>query len=89
MICSDPVAENLNDKKLYGTEFCSTKLAADVCLPKMVAGLLSPPKRSFIPPKISWAFFYLQNVVLSLTTNDRLSNAFILPLLRKFQLTLY
>ena len=49
MICSDAVAENSNDRKLYGTELYSTKIAADICLPKMVAGLLSHPKRQFYP----------------------------------------
>ena len=47
------VAENSNDRKLQGTEFHFMNLAADICLPKMVAGLLSHPKRhSFILPKI-------------------------------------
>ena len=43
------VAENSNDRKLQGTEFYSTNLAADIFLPKMVAGLLSHPKRQFFP----------------------------------------
>ena len=33
-------------------EFYSTKLVADICLPKMVAGLLSHPNGGFIPLKI-------------------------------------
>ena len=38
-------------RKLQGTEFYSTNLAADICLPKMEAGLLSNPKRQFYPSK--------------------------------------
>ena len=47
------VGENLNDRKLQGKEFYFTNLAADICLPKMVAGLLSHPKRHFYPPVLS------------------------------------
>ena len=47
MICSDAVAENSDDRKLY-----STDLAADICLPKMVAELLSRPKWQFYPSEI-------------------------------------
>ena len=51
LICSDVVAENSNDRKLQGTEFHLTNLAVDICLPKMVAGLLSHPKRQLYPPE--------------------------------------
>ena len=33
------------------SEFYFTNLAADICLPKMEAGLLSQPKWQFYPPK--------------------------------------
>ena len=53
LICSDVVAENSNDRKLQGMVFYSTNLAADICLPKKVAGLLSHPKRQLLSlPKI-------------------------------------
>ena len=45
------VAENSTDRKLQGTEFHFTNFAADICLPKVVAGLLSHPKRQFYPPE--------------------------------------
>ena len=34
-------------------------LEADICLPKMVAGLLSPPKRQFYPSENNTYSFYL------------------------------
>ena len=46
------VDENSNDRKLKGTEFYSTNLAADICLSKMVAELLSTAK---------WHFHTLEN----------------------------
>ena len=45
------VAENSNDRKLQGTEFDFTNLAADICLPKIVAELLSHLKWQFYPPE--------------------------------------
>ena len=53
------VAENSNDRKLSGTEFYFTNLAADICLPKMVAELLSHPKRQFHPPENNRHSFFL------------------------------
>ena len=52
MICSDAVAENSNDRKLQGMEIHSTKLGADICLPKVVGELLSCQNGSFVLPKI-------------------------------------
>ena len=46
-ICLDVVAEN--NSKLQVTEFYSMNLAANICFPKMVAGLLAHPKRQFYP----------------------------------------
>ena len=46
-MCSDVVDENSNDRKLKGAEFYSTNLAADICLSKMVAELLSTAKWQF------------------------------------------
>ena len=48
LICSDAVAENSNDRKLQGIGLYSTNLAADICLPKTVAGLLLHPKRQLL-----------------------------------------
>ena len=59
MVCSDVVTETSNDRKLQRTEFHSTKLAADICLPKMVAGLLSHPKRQFYPSENNGHSFFL------------------------------
>ena len=59
MICSDVVAENLNDRKFQGTEFYFKNLAADICLPKMVAELLSHPKRQFHPTENNRHSFFL------------------------------
>ena len=59
MICSDVLAENSNDRKLQGAEFYFTNLAADICLPKMVDGLLSHPKRQFYPSKNNGHLFFL------------------------------
>ena len=58
LICSDAVAENSNDRKVKGTELYSTNLAADICLPKMVAVLLSHPKRQFYPSENNRYSFY-------------------------------
>ena len=38
LICSNVVAKNSNGRKLQGLEFNFTNSAADICLPKMVAG---------------------------------------------------
>ena len=43
--------ENPNGRKLQGTGVYATNLAADICHAKMVAGLLSHPKRQFYPPE--------------------------------------
>ena len=44
-------------------EFYFTNLAADICLPKMIAGLLSHPKRQFYPSEIIGIHFsYITNI---------------------------
>ena len=40
-------------------DFFSTNLAADICLPKMVAGLLSHSKRQLHPSENNRHSFYL------------------------------
>ena len=51
MICSDAVAKNSNDRKLWGTEFHSTNLVADIYLPQIYG---------------SWAFIaYFRPTIIS------------------------
>ena len=45
------VDENSNDRKLKGTEFYSTNLAANIRLSKMVAELLSTANWQFHTPE--------------------------------------
>ena len=55
--------ENPNGRKLQGTGVYATNLAADICLAKMVAGLLSHPKRQFYPSENNRHSFYLSSLL--------------------------
>ena len=59
------VDENSKDRKLKGTEFYSTNLAADVCLLNMVADFYRPQKGSFILPKIIGIHFSFTKKIFS------------------------
>ena len=62
-------------KQLQGTEFHFTNLAADICLPKMVAGLISHPKRQFYPPENNGhsSFLHYENFRWHFTNNENVS----------------
>ena len=67
-------------------EFYSTNLAADIFLPKMVAGLLSHPKRQFHPSENDIHFTFITKIpVDNLLTKMPAESSRLVPLRQSLQ----